>query len=593
MARFSWLVLLISACVQPPPIVVPECGVAQRLEFDVAQPSQRLTVSNAFDAPRVVTIAAPPAPFSVEPMGILRLEPHEVREVIVRYSPAITADVSWEFIPSAGCEPVELTLSGVAGDAAVSASPGRLDFGSLPASPRSLTLRNHTHAAVEVRSLAFSNPAFSSTTSVPLTIPALSSVELIVEARGAGALDGTLTINTEALVLGVPLLANRTGPCLIASRSAVDFGTIELACRGHDELVSVTNTCPHAVRDVSGLITSGFSIVAGAPSKVLEPSASASFIITTSLSSPAESTGTFSVSADVLDGIESTATQLSAVRTPVRMIEETYTNPRPKRDVLIVLDDSPSMLPFADALRTSVNYLAHDLVGNQEIVHLGVMTTSTALGEIGRLRRTSSGRTWLENPTVEEINAHVTLSGTSTARSSCLEVLHEAFSTRAEIGPMLQPQAYLQVICITSQADGLQTPATPLVASLFSLIPRPSGIIVIANFYDRPGCTAVRDTGALGALVELSNGRQDEICEPQWWLDDRIVYFGGFRTNFYLSERPDLTRAPIALSVDGMPLPDDEHLWTYEAANNSVILEPLYVPGYDQTLRMRYAPFCQ
>ena len=592
MIRCVSVLLLISACVQPPPIVVPECQVAERLVFDVTQSSQRVTLSNSFDSPRVMTITAPLAPFTVEPVGIVRLEPHEVRDVILRYSPAITADVPWQFTPAAGCEPVDLTLSGVAGDAAVSASPGRLDFGNLPASPRTLTLRNHTHSEVKVLSLAFSTSAFSSTTALPLNLPALGSVELTVEARGVGSLDGTLTIRTDVLQLEVPLLANRPGPCLVAARSSIDFGSTELACRARDELISVTNTCPHAVRDVLTAISPGFTIVAGVPTSVLGAGLSASFAVTSALDAAGQSSGTFTVSADVLDGTETVAVQLGAERTPMVMREEVYLNPRPLRDVLIVLDDSPSVAPFNDTLRVAMNRLAHQLIASQESVRVGVMTTSTAPAELARLRRTPSGQTWLENPSVEEVEALTMLTMTSTARSSCLEVLHEAFETRTELGPMLRPGAFLQVVCISSQADGIQVPAAPLLSSLGSLMPRPRGLTVVGNFGTVPSCAAEPDTGVLASLAELSFARREEICGPMWNLLDQTSHFGP-RTNFFLSERPDLTRGPIEVSVNGVALSEGPMTWTYLPENNSVNFEPLYVPGYDETLRLRYAPFCR
>jgi hypothetical protein len=105
---------------------------------------------------------------------------------------------------------------------------------------------------------------------------------------------------------------------------------------------------------------------------------------------------------------------------------------------------------------------------------------------------------------------------------------------------------------------------------------------------------AVRDTGVLTLFSEQgANGLRQEVCSPTWWLEDRVVSFGGFfRTNFYLSEHPDLIRAPIELLLDGVPLPEGHPHWTYDPANNGVLLEPLYAPGYEQTLRLRYAPFC-
>lgn len=205
------------------------------------------------------------------------------------------------------------------------------------------------------------------------------------------------------------------------------------------------------------------------------------------------------------------------------------------------------------------------------------------------LRRTNDGAAWLDEPAQADLEALGAVTGLSTSRSSCIEALHAAFFMRTDLGAMLRPGAGLQVICITNGVDGLETAPLPVITSLLAMLPPWSAVTVVARFAQGAGCPGVLDQGQLRTLTERSNGRREEICTPQWLLYDVKSYFG-WRTNFYLSQRPSFVRAPLRVWSDEVELL--EGMWIYSSENNGVLLEPLYVPAPGTRVRFRYSPDC-
>lgn len=474
-------------------------------------------------------------------------------------------------------------------------APGRLDFGVLAAGvARSLELevRNPGRVAT-ISALTFTDPRFRSPAELPLTVPAEGVLTLAIEATATDAapFEGTLVITSEQGALTVPLLGNRSAPCLTASAQELDFGTAEPGCRSRDQRAVISNTCSHAVQLTGSTASGGFAIVAGALS-TLAPGQTAEFALSFGPASVGAASGALTITADVLDGSQQVSVPLRGEGAPMVVIDEGETRPpRPQRDVLVVIDDSATMLPFADAVRTNLGRLAQDASHSGEDVRIGVMSTSTDPIGLGTLRRTGDGAAWLDEPTQPALEELGAVRGLSTSRSSCLEALHAAFSLRADLGAMLRPGAGLQVICITNGVDGLETAPLPVITSLLAMMPRWTSVTVVARFAETPGCPGVIDQGQLRTLTERSNGRREEICTAQWLLYDVTSYFG-WRTNFYLSQRPSFVRAPLRVWSNEVELLEREMMWTYSSENNGVWLEPFSVPAPGSRVRFRYSPDC-
>jgi hypothetical protein len=103
-------------------------------------------------------------------------------------------------------------------------------------------------------------------------------------------------------------------------------------------------------------------------------------------------------------------------------------------------------------------------------------------------------------------------------------------------------------------------------------------------------------------MVAQTNGVKEEICTPNWAVAlERIGKNAfGYRTNFFLTSRPDLS-APggIQVAIDGVPIPSVDpdpnlmsRIWDYDATNNSINFEPLYVPEPGKTLTVTYTAAC-
>jgi hypothetical protein len=173
----------------------------------------------------------------------------------------------------------------------------------------------------------------------------------------------------------------------------------------------------------------------------------------------------------------------------------------------------------------------------------------------------------------------------------------------------LRNEAVLAVVCITDARD--QAPQAPVFylnqlvnikgsqrASQFTynvvgpfLPSAPSGCS-----YDDP------NDGRHEFMVSQTNGVKEEICTPNWAVAlERIGKNAfGYRTNFFLTSRPDLSAAMgIQVAIDGVNIPAVDpdpalgsRIWEYDATNNSINFEPLYVPEPGKTLTVTYVAAC-
>ena len=92
---------------------------------------------------------------------------------------------------------------------------------------------------------------------------------------------------------------------------------------------------------------------------------------------------------------------------------------------------------------------------------------------------------------------------------------------------------------------------------------------------------------------------KEEICTPNWAtaLENIGKNAFGFRTNFFLTGTPDFGNGNvITVEIDGMPVPSVDsrmsRVWHYDAATNSIIFEPLYVPEPGKTMTVHYKVAC-
>jgi hypothetical protein len=292
---------------------------------------------------------------------------------------------------------------------------------------------------------------------------------------------------------------------------------------------------------------------------------------------------------------------------------------KPKADILLVIDDSCSMGDKQTALAQNMASFLQYATSNQVDFHLGVTNTelsgSTA-ALAGTLHATAAGNKILRptTPNLQTEFADLVMVGTSGYSESCMDPATRALAAANLTDPaknagFLRQEAVLAVVCVTDARDQApQAPAYYLNQLINIKGAQRSGQFtynVVGPFlpsspsgcsYDDP------NDGRHDFMVAQTNGVKEEICTPNWAVAlERIGKNAfGYRTNFFLTSRPDLA-APtgIQVAIDGMPIPSVDpdpslmsRIWEYDATNNSINFEPLYVPEPGKTLTVTYQAAC-
>jgi hypothetical protein len=288
---------------------------------------------------------------------------------------------------------------------------------------------------------------------------------------------------------------------------------------------------------------------------------------------------------------------------------------QPKADILLVIDDSCSMSDKQQALAQNFNSFIKYAQSSQVDFQIGVTTTDPTPSVIGRLKTGPAGVKILKptTPNLEQQFAAMVNVGTlGSATESCMEPAVAALTAplitdpNANLG-LLRQDAVLAVVCVTDAQDqAVQSPAFYLNQLQNIKGAQRPGLFtynVVGPFLPSspPGCLydGGSDDGRHATLVNATNGVKEEICTPDWAkaLENIGKNAFGFRTNFYLTARPDLTSMRgITVAIDGVQLdptdPRGAKVWEYDPTNNSINFEPLYVPEPGKTLTVTYQVAC-
>ena len=292
---------------------------------------------------------------------------------------------------------------------------------------------------------------------------------------------------------------------------------------------------------------------------------------------------------------------------------------KPKADILLVIDDSCSMGDKQTALAANMASFLQYATSNQVDFHLGVTNTelsgSTA-ALAGTLHASAAGNKILR-PTTPNLTAEfadLVNVGTSGYSESCMDPATRALTAPNITDPsknagFLRQEAVLAVVCVTDARD--QAPQAPsfYLNQLINIkgAQRLSQFTynVVGPFLPNPpsGCSYDDPNDSRhDFMVAQTNGVKEEICTPNWAVAlERIGKNAfGYRTNFFLTSRPDLSATMgIQVAIDGVPIPSVDpdpnlmsRIWEYDATNNSINFEPLYVPEPGKTLTVTYTAAC-
>jgi hypothetical protein len=298
---------------------------------------------------------------------------------------------------------------------------------------------------------------------------------------------------------------------------------------------------------------------------------------------------------------------------------------RPKADILVVVDDSCSMADKQQALGQNFNSFIKFATTSQVDFQIGITTTDADDEDMcpscitGDLKSSPSGTKVFvpTTPNLEmQFQATVNVGTSGSAIETCVAPAVKALTAPkitdpAKNGGLLRPDAVLAVVCVTDAPDQADQPVSFYLNQLSNIkgVQRPGSFTynVVGPFLpSAPGNCGYDGNGDDGRHVQMvsqTNGVREEICTPNWAtaLENIGKNAFGFRTSFFLTGTPDLSigtpmSPAITIQIDGMNLPPADTrgspVWRYDAATNSIIFEPLYVPEPGKTMTVNYKVAC-
>lgn len=436
----------------------------------------------------------------------------------------------------------------------------------------------------------------------------------------------------------VSLTATIAPSCLAISPSDLDFGTVQKDCNSPSRSFQIYNTCSQTVTINSTAMLAAAGEPPGGPN-CPGTSPCPEFFVTTNITglpraiAPGGSTPvTFELKYRPINyGPDTGAFVVRAVQggqsvdyvvtlrgqgDTMGLNTDTFRqDSKPKADILLVIDDSCSMSDKQMALAANFNSFIKYAQSSQVDFQMGITTTDPGSTVIGRLKTGPAGVKILKPTTAnleQQFAAMVNVGINGSATETCMEPAVAALTAPLITDPaanlgLLRQDAVLAVVCVTDAQDQAVQPASFYLNQLMNIkgAQRPGLFTynVVGPFLPSPpsNCTydSGTDNGKHAFMVNSTNGVKEEICTPDWAkaLENIGKNAFGFRTNFYLTARPDLTSMRgITVAIDGVQLdPTDSRgakVWEYDPTNNSINFEPLYVPEPGKTLTVTYQVAC-
>lgn len=612
--------------------------------YDAANPNPAARCSNA-----------PPTAYDPQ-LGIQALGAAALLDVPIRITPAAAGkSMEWdvEVFSNDPDEPVvKLTVrahSVTLPPCNFQLSPTSVLFGLVtPPSSRELsfTIRNlGTMESCLITHLDLA-PGADPTFSLPdgevdqLTLLAGESLVVKVRATGAGLATSTLRNVLGAVRFGisspaypqtdVPLSAFIGLACLTIAPSDLDFGTVKMGCDSDRHVFNVYNTCLTAVT------VNGWRVSAGAAEFLIDgtPMFTAGAMIPPGAAMPTtfalkyhpvdlgRDLGAFTLDVTQNGSRVDQLVTLAGTGDTAGLNKDTFAqDPRPKADILWVIDSSCSMRDEQQYLSQNfaavISYATSAVPGGIDY-QMGVIDSDPNTATGGKLKGDALNPKVLRynTPRVDDLFRAKVQVGTSGSGNEQFADL----AVRALTAPLvntdnagfLRPDAVLAVIAVTDADDQSQLPWTVIEGLLRNVkgAARPGmfSYNVIGPFTSStpPGCeyddfVDFSDMGLHDYLVATFAGVKGQICNQQWAQTLQVIgrTAFGYRDRFFLSAQPDMmSPAPVfTLTLDGINVPETDTtggtVWSYDPASNSVRFSSQYVPEPGQTLTVAYHVLCR
>jgi hypothetical protein len=483
----------------------------------------------------------------------------------------------------------------------------------------------------------------------------METVNVTVRATPTGAVGTTVMTALGSVLFGIssPLTPQRevalstsvATSCLTVAPADLDFGTVQKDCNSSHRTFAVYNTCSTAVTVNSWSMVAAAGVPGGSTPSCPGPSTSTcpeflidgtpSFVMGTQLMPGAAMPATFTLKYHPLDFGADTGAFLLKVTQSGQVVDYIVTlrgkgdtvglnvdtflqDPRPKADILLVIDNSCSMADKQTALSQNFASFIHYASTANVDYQIGIITTDLTSNVEGQLLQEMSATGTLNpkilKPSTPNVEAIFTTrvkvginGGTEGMAEPAAMALTAPLISSANAG-FLRADAVLAVVIVSDAGD-----QSPLAATVYeNQLRNIKGVQHASQFsYNDIGPFAAAPPAGCSYddftdiskniyLVQLLNGVKDEICTANWaqTLEDIGKTAFGYRTHFFLTAEPDLTSGhDLVVRIDGVQIaqvdPFGASVWSYDPATNAINFEPLFVPEPGKTLTVEYYVQCQ
>ncbi|MBX5481314.1 MAG: choice-of-anchor D domain-containing protein [Myxococcaceae bacterium] len=432
------------------------------------------------------------------------------------------------------------------------------------------------------------------------------------------------------------VLSSQLAPsCLTIAPDDLDFGTVQIGCSSQTRSFQIYNTCSSTVT------INSFSMQAAAGQQPGGPNCPGTspcpeFLLTQTPNIPGSGLPvniggapvTFQAKYKPIDtGSDTGAIAISATQggtnvtyvvslhgkgDTVGIQTDVYTqDAKPKADILMVIDTSGSMCD--DQANLASNFAAFIKYAQSAQVDYHIAVTTTDMDPGGEQARFIYGASHPEKvltPTTVDVENKFKAkvapgcngSATEMEAEPALQALTPPLINSDNAG-FLRNDAALAVVALTDEPDQSPNTTTYYLNGFWNIkgFNRKAMFTFNAIAGFSPACKSQvggGDSGELAFYVAQTNGVSEDICTADWakTLENLGKTAFGFRTNFFMTSTPDLTKGPIEVQIDNVPVdPVDARgatVWTYDPVQNSINFEPMYVPEPGQTLTITYNTTC-
>ncbi len=420
--------------------------------------------------------------------------------------------------------------------------------------------------------------------------------------------------------------------CLAATPQTIDFGTVQLGCAASARNVTLVNQCIGKNMALAGtrLVDSHddvFRIISEPPTGTVLAGGDQMSISLVYRSSEVDSETT-SIEVQFVDDDRQTITlsiPVAGKGTPrTQQVDVIQQPPAPKKDLLFVIDNSPSMEPYQQRLADTFQFLITYVANQMLDYHIAVISTDPGDGNGGTpgvvegafwpLDGEPSERIVKESMPLEEqkrlISAMVPMGTNGSEVEWLIDPVVKALSpelTRegAHNAGFLREGAPLQVVVISDAHDQAPHSLTRY-SDFFNKLTQ--GIVILHGIiplysddtcvYDDPSDTAIDPR--MSKMLTNFHGNVVDICAEDWremisrlllncmmFLDD----------TFGLAASPNLSKG-ITVKVEGVEVPEmngSERAWRYDSSrteHGAIIFESRYIPRPGATVEITYEMAC-